>query len=240
MTRRPDTKKITNLSFQSPGSVFKHGDRTPVAVWPNDPNQESTWAEGLGQLTAEGFQQHVKLGQKLRQLYGGIFSPEYNSREIYVRSSDVNRTILSAMANMVGFFGEVQNGDLAKLDGWPKNYQPVPIHTVPEKTDLMRALLHKDCARYDELTKLIAQTPEYLKLAEQNKDFLQKLQEITGDHNLSMNDLGLLADTYRIERKIQPIRDSRIYTRDLRFVGTDWIQNEQFQIWSSTRAIPRS
>lgn len=44
--------------------VFRHGDRTPVTVYPNDPNKESIWQKygGLGQLTQKGMQQHYDYG----------------------------------------------------------------------------------------------------------------------------------------------------------------------------------
>ena len=30
---------------------FRHGDRTPIHLIPNDKNREDEWPEGLGQLT---------------------------------------------------------------------------------------------------------------------------------------------------------------------------------------------
>jgi len=181
-------------------TIWRHGDRAPVYIWPNDPNQESTWNQGIGQLTVEGMEQHVKLGQKLRHIYDGFMSPEFNSKEIYVRSSDINRTILSAIANMVGFYGGVESENYPHVEGWPQGYQPIPIHTVPEENDYMRSLLQKDCKRYGELTKIKTKTPEFLKLDEENKELLKKVQEITGDHTLTINNFGLVADTYRIEK----------------------------------------
>lgn len=31
--------------------LYRHGDRSPVAVYPKDPNTELSWPMGLGQLT---------------------------------------------------------------------------------------------------------------------------------------------------------------------------------------------
>ena len=35
----------------------------------------------------------------------GLFSEEYNSTEVYVRSTNVNRTIESAISHLVGLYG---------------------------------------------------------------------------------------------------------------------------------------
>lgn len=45
--------------------VFRHGDRTPVGVYPTDPNNASVWKKfgGLGQLTQRGMQQHYAFGR---------------------------------------------------------------------------------------------------------------------------------------------------------------------------------
>lgn len=44
--------------------MFRHGDRTPVSIYPNDPNNESVWSKfgGLGQLTQTGIKQHYEYG----------------------------------------------------------------------------------------------------------------------------------------------------------------------------------
>jgi hypothetical protein len=51
--------------------------------------------------------QHVQLGKKLRKWYiekNGFISEEYRNQEIYVRSTDKNRTLISAIS--VSFYWE--------------------------------------------------------------------------------------------------------------------------------------
>lgn len=59
--------------------IFRHGDRTPVQVYPNDPNIEAVWQKygGLGQLTQTGMQQNYKYGF-IRFLNGDFNVTEMN------------------------------------------------------------------------------------------------------------------------------------------------------------------
>ena len=71
-----------------------------------------------------------KLGQFNRERYSKFLSPNYNSDEVYVRSTDVDRTLMSAEAHLAGLFPP--QGDQI----WHENltqWQPVPIHTVPKE-----------------------------------------------------------------------------------------------------------
>ena len=49
--------------------VWRHGDRTPVATYPTDPNDPSIWPQGFGQLTERGMRQHQMLGELIRRTY---------------------------------------------------------------------------------------------------------------------------------------------------------------------------
>lgn len=55
--RKIDKWKKNNGNIFSPSffKFWRHGDRTPNSICPNDPNNESTWPEGLGQLTAVSY-----------------------------------------------------------------------------------------------------------------------------------------------------------------------------------------
>lgn len=69
---------------------------------------------------------------------------------MYVRSTDVDRTLMSAQANLAGFFPPEGK------DVWSEDipWQPIPIHTMPEKQDMVLAA-KKNCPVYDyELKKL--------------------------------------------------------------------------------------
>uniref|UniRef100_A0A914HNV4 acid phosphatase n=1 Tax=Globodera rostochiensis TaxID=31243 RepID=A0A914HNV4_GLORO len=55
----------------------------------------------------KGMGQHVVLGSKLKARYIDelkFVSARYLNKEIYVRSTDMNRTLTSAISNMIGFY----------------------------------------------------------------------------------------------------------------------------------------
>jgi len=61
----------------------------------------------LGQLTTLGWKQHVDLGQQLRNLYVNKYKflePSLNTSSVWVRSTDVPRTVQSAQALLTGLY----------------------------------------------------------------------------------------------------------------------------------------
>ncbi|MGH0131566.1 UNVERIFIED_CONTAM: hypothetical protein FKN15_065771 [Acipenser sinensis] len=129
--------------------LYRHGDRSPVRTFPTDPHQESAWPQGFGQLTQVshgtipdngfgqltqvGMRQHFELGQTLRRRYRGFLNETYSRREISVRSTDYDRTLMSAEANLAGLYppngSEVFNPNIT--------WQPIPVHTVPDTEDMV-------------------------------------------------------------------------------------------------------
>lgn len=51
-----------------------------------------------------GKQRHYKLGQWFRERYDGFLPSKYNYHDIYVRSTDVDRTLMSAASNLAGLY----------------------------------------------------------------------------------------------------------------------------------------
>lgn len=105
--------------------IIRHGDRNPTVDFPKDPR---VWPEGLGELTTLGMQQTHALGQSLRKKYVDhyhLLPPVYRAETLYVRSTDFNRTLMSAQYVLAGLY-----------PSRPGFYcQPIPIHTVPKQQD---------------------------------------------------------------------------------------------------------
>ncbi|CAH1788043.1 unnamed protein product, partial [Owenia fusiformis] len=109
--------------------LFRHGDRSQTSSYPTDPYTEADWPQGYGQLSKKGMKQQFNLGRYLRQRYvteAGFLNPRYKRNEVYVQSTDYDRTIMSATTNLAGLFPP------AVQDKWDLDYgwQPIPVHIV--------------------------------------------------------------------------------------------------------------
>ena len=79
-----------SLQLQTVVVLFRHGDRTPVDPYPNDPFKDrSNWPVGFGQLTPRGKMMQFNLGKFLRNRYGNFLSDQYDENAIYVSNKTV-------------------------------------------------------------------------------------------------------------------------------------------------------
>lgn len=80
-----------------------------------------------------GKQQLFELGAYLRKRYFSLIgnNGSYQRDKIYVQSTDVDRTLMSASLNMAGMFPPADD------QVWNENllWQAVPIHTIPSEFD---------------------------------------------------------------------------------------------------------
>ncbi|XP_077927892.1 prostatic acid phosphatase isoform X6 [Halichoerus grypus] len=139
--------------------VFRHGDRSPIETFPNDPIKESSWPQGFGQLTQLGMEQHYELGQYIRKRYRKFLNESYKREQVYIQSTDVDRTLMSAMTNLAGLFPpegiSVWNPSLP--------WQPIPVHTLSLSEDRLLYLPFQDCPRFTELKEETLKSTEFQK-----------------------------------------------------------------------------
>ncbi|XP_066893261.1 lysosomal acid phosphatase isoform X2 [Kogia breviceps] len=171
--------------------LYRHGDRSPVKTYPKDPYQEDEWPQGFGQLTKEGMLQHWELGQALRQRYHDFLNTSYHRQEVYVRSTDFDRTLMSAEANLAGLFPP---------DGMQRfnpniSWQPIPIHTVPIAEDRLLKFPLGPCPRFEQLQNETRRTPEYQNESIQNAQFLDMVANATGLADLTLETVWNVYDT---------------------------------------------
>ncbi|CAJ0605941.1 unnamed protein product [Cylicocyclus nassatus] len=184
-------------------AMWRHGDRSPTRTYKNDPIREANWTfggGGWGQLTPIGMRQMYNLGKSIRQKYidSGFLSKQYSSKEIYIRSTDVNRTIISAMCNTMGMYGDTGNAgtDYPSDSNWLAGYTPIPVHTT-----FNDAGIHGRCKRRMQLWELAKASRELqdYKNSEDVSNLLEFLKEKSGE-TIGLDNVHDVRDPLYIEQ----------------------------------------
>ncbi|XP_029176246.1 prostatic acid phosphatase-like [Nylanderia fulva] len=173
--------------------LYRHGDRTPIGHYKNDPYNETSWPVPYGQLTNLGKHQHLLLGRWLRKRYSHFLSNIYTPYDIYIQSTDIDRTLMSAEANLAGLYPPIKNQIWDDI-----KWMPIPVHTIPSKEDYV---LHatKNCPRYNYEVDKVLSSPEIEHVNKENAQLYAYLTEHTGDKIHSLKELEHLYDILYIE-----------------------------------------
>jgi len=176
-------------------ALFRHGDRTPTLTCPTDANTDAWLKQGLGQLTNKGKRMQYELGQFLRVRYGHFLHARYHRNYTHVRSSDVDRTLMSAQANLAGLYPP-QKGDV-----WNPNllWQPIPVHTKPWNEDLLLNFLTA-CERYAFEMERVLMLPENEQLLASFGALAGYVSKQCGRKIADLESLSLLYDLFLVER----------------------------------------
>nr|XP_018912827.1 PREDICTED: prostatic acid phosphatase-like [Bemisia tabaci] len=171
--------------------IFRHGDRSPIETYKNDPySNASYWPMGWGQLTNKGKMQHYEFGRWMRDRYSKLLPEQYHRSDIYVQSTDVDRTLMSVESHLAGLYPPVSS------QIWNQNlsWQPIPIHTVPESMDYILSQ-KKPCERYDyELKK--AKSSSIMKAV--NEKYKQLYQYVTLHSGKKIDGVLGILDVYDV------------------------------------------
>ncbi|MDR3492839.1 MAG: histidine phosphatase family protein [Gammaproteobacteria bacterium] len=181
--------------------VIRHGDRTPIKNIP----KAHQWTTGSGQLTATGMQQEYKLGSKLRKIYVDqyhLLPAHYETKTLYVRSTDADRTLMSAQSFLMGLYPLGTGPYLPDSTdaALPSAAQPIPIHTIKEENDSL--LIPKtDKAKFKNLLKqYVFSTAEWKTKNEELKPHYDKWSQATGINITDLYQLKSLSDTLYIDQ----------------------------------------
>ena len=157
----------------------RHGIKTPSYL--NDSSNlrdifGQEWV-GLKELTRGGSRMEYLLGVYLKNYYKEFFSEKYNPNEIYIMSSDSNRTVESALAQIQGiyqnnvldigltnyqinrsipyFFENKLTPEfedfLESIENYslPYNIQIPPIHSIDDRYHIYRISENENCEPYN-------------------------------------------------------------------------------------------
>jgi lysosomal acid phosphatase len=214
---------VSDAGILSVIEVCRHGARAPIDNYSWD---QGYWRQGYGELTPEGMRQQYLNGVEFRSRYVGTdnknttsgpifnFTGNYNLKEIYVRSTDVNRTIMSAQSQLLGFFPngpQISKNLTSKavpplamdfsiintlgLDAVPNAYQPVPVHVVSAAYDNMLAgYSSKSCPYINVITQMVQQSIEYQSRVTNYTQNLQKQLFRVFGQELDFETAGWYAD----------------------------------------------
>nr|XP_033784554.1 lysosomal acid phosphatase [Geotrypetes seraphini] len=184
--------------------LYRHGDRSPIKTYPMDPYQENAWPQGFGQLTQVGMKQHWNLGKRLKTRYTGFLNASYDRQEIYIRSTDCDRTLMSAEVNLAGLYPPDDHQVFHPNISW----QPVPIHTVPESQDRLLKFPLSNCPRYKQLQRETRQSPEYMNITQENVKLMEMVRNMTGVEDINLESIWSIYDTLFCEQNHQLVLPS--------------------------------
>lgn len=173
--------------------VYRHGDRTPTSLYPNDLNHPEDFPEGLGHITHRGKNDQYNLGRYLRTRYEDFLS--YDPNEMRARSSGRDRCLESIQTNLAGLYPprgkKVWNNQV--------DWQPVPVQTMPVDLD---GRLYEDaiCPRAEEVLEEIHRSPEGQEVLNRNANLMRTLEDLSGKRMKDWVSVRDLLDTLTIER----------------------------------------
>lgn len=177
--------------------VIRHGDRAPIEAIPNAP-----WTENLplGQLSPTGMQQEFHLGEQFRQRYvkeNHLLPEHYSPETMYVRSSDIDRTLMSAECVLLGLYPAGTGPSVDGKSALPSSYQPIPIHTKPRNEDSL-LVLDFNPKLAPTLEQYVHNTPQWKEKVENLQPKFKHWNELTGGKIDTLRGVGGLGDALYI------------------------------------------
>lgn len=183
--------------------VIRHGDRTPTHELPNVPYP---WSGGLGQLTPTGMNQEFKLGSEFHKRYildTSLLPSRYSKETIYVRSSDVDRTLMSAQCALMGLYplgkGPMMSPN-SNTPALPGAHQVIPVHTVPMTDDALLVPNHDPQMFNEIMKKHVTNRADWQEKTSALQPQFKRWSQLTGFKVTHLADLIHLADNLYIRQ----------------------------------------
>jgi hypothetical protein len=194
--------------------IFRHGARTPYSgMTKNFTDCFGQQWDGLKELTGVGLRQHFLVGYRNRIKYiqeNKLISDTYDPREVFLISTDSNRTIMSANAQVQGLFIpstgpkilpnqsyfavppvktedidkeriELDNKDYTAL---PDNMNVIPVHSFFNADHFIQLQDKKVCPK----------TIEYYNKNQKRDEVVNFLNEMTKKYGEKLNETLIIPD----------------------------------------------
>ncbi|XP_028135710.2 prostatic acid phosphatase [Diabrotica virgifera virgifera] len=215
--------------------IFRHGQRTPVSFFPNDPYYDSSYWGGLasGALTNEGKRMQMKLGQYTRSRYSNFIPKKYDPSFFYAQTTDVDRTHMSAQSNIYGLF-PISTSDQKwqnKID-----WQPIPIHPS-DSAVLSTSIFPANCPAYTKTLAAVIGSEEFTKLDSENVELYKYLTNNSGSSVTDIISINGIWDPLKAEDSIGfslPAWTKSVYPEPLRTMA-----GKLFELFTHTTTMKR-
>ncbi|XP_050526684.1 prostatic acid phosphatase-like isoform X2 [Daktulosphaira vitifoliae] len=197
MSIDPLADKYGELIFAS--IIYRHGDRSiNHESYPTDPYRNASyWSVGYGQLTNKGKERHYLLGKWLRNRYSDLLPAIYSLDDIYIHSTNIDRALMSAGANLAGLYppqkDQIWNGEIGHV------WQPIPIHSLSPMEDKILTF-GDNCPRYIEEFHKLMNSSEIQNYHKNHTELYNYVKEHSGlEMKNPIYDLQFLYDVLLVE-----------------------------------------
>ncbi|CAL8069945.1 unnamed protein product [Calicophoron daubneyi] len=155
----------------------------------NSTTFHSLWPDGFFKLTPTGIVQEFQLGQWFRQRYNSYLGPQYNASDLYIRSSDTDRTLMSAESFLAGIYKD----GTSPLEEFGLRWRPIPVHTVAQENEFLLGLA--SCPLLSKMRDEIMNSSSSKEYENQHRPLLEYLRNATGNHTVNRYNAGCISDS---------------------------------------------
>nr|CAD7415497.1 unnamed protein product [Timema poppensis] len=127
--------RYTGLCLFAAGGWVGSSNTPLVNISAEDTPGVVCFLQGVVCLLQVGREQQYALGQHLRRIYSDLLPEVYSYKDLYVKSEDDDRCVMSAECSLFALYPPLYNTSSGKNIV----FQPIPIHTVPASQDPVSA-----------------------------------------------------------------------------------------------------